>query len=103
ADGPGRAPLDEAVDLRAVLLALPPHRAGHAPGELAAAGERAVGGVALVADDRLLPLREAERVEVALGLAEPRDEVFGRLLGDEALDEVGGALVERPGGGGGGL
>ena len=92
-----RETLEELVDLLATALAIPPQRGldarrqparGRRPG----GRSRASCGV----DDRVLPGRDPERVEVRLaGAGTPRRQSCRSSAGEQPLDEVGGALVER--------
>src|SRR6266446_6907021 len=58
--------LDELVDLLATAVGLPPHGALDPGGQLPALGGRSVGLLILGGDDRVLPRRDPEGVEICL-------------------------------------
>ena len=73
------AALDQLVDLLRAALAVPPQRPDDPRGQLAPSGQRRVGDLLLVGgDDRVLPVGDAERVELGLGETQRGDEVRRR-------------------------
>ena len=90
--GPSR---DQALDLLQPVVVLPPQRAHDPRRQLAAAGHPQVGRVAVGPDDGVLPVGDAQRVQVGLALDQPPVELGVAGRRDVALDEVLGALVER--------
>ena len=92
ADFPTRPQLDELLDLLGAAVAVPPQRADDPGRQVAAPGGVDVGRVVapelvVVVDDRVLPGRDAERVQVLLALQQPLGHLRGgrgrRVPGDE--------------------
>ena len=77
ADGARPRPLDQLVDLLVAALAVPPHRGLDPGGQPARLGRGPVDRLVLGADDRVLPGRDPERVEVGLGEAQAVAHVLG--------------------------
>ena len=80
-------------------MPVPPQGSDDTRGELARARERHVGverGI-VAADDRVLPRRDPQGVEVGLRGPQAVDPVLGRGLGHMPLDQVDGAFVEGSG------
>ncbi len=98
-----RTTLFEERELGLVAVPIPPQRTDHAGGERAAPRRAQVGLEAVVqrlvrADDRVLPARDAQGVEVALGLEQPGELLVGLHGRDDPPRETHRALVQHPGG-----
>ena len=95
---PDPAPLargEQVLDLLDPPVAVPPQRAHDPSGQLPGGGDLPVGveGRVAAADDRVLPRRDPERMQVALGGEEPFDPVRRLRLRDVPLDQDERALV----------
>ena len=100
--GPPRPGVDESFDLLEPAMTVPPQCPDHTSGEVSAGRSRDVrveGPVTAVVlgDVRVLPRRDAERVEVALRDAEPGREVVVGVDGRDGGDEAHRPLVQRAG------
>ena len=87
----------EGLDLLEPRVMLPPERGDDARGQPAGLGRLAVDGERLRSHDRVLPGGDPERVQVALGRAEPLEEVGAGRLRRVAVDELDGTVVQRAG------
>ena len=97
--GQGLAPPDQVRDLLHALGAVPPQRADHVRAELAAGRSVDVRRAGVVhagvrADDRVLPARDAERVQVGLAGKQSGAVVGAGGAGQVPGDQGGRALVE---------
>ena len=95
---PDPAPLarrEQVLDLLDPPVPVPPQRAHDPRGQLPGGGDLPVGveGRIAAADDRVLPRRDPERMQVALRGEEPFDPIRRLRLGDVPLDEDERALV----------
>ena len=95
------ARVDQLIDLLQITRAVPPQRAHHARGERTARGQRRIdvagvgeGGIA-VADDRVLPRGDAERVQVLLRQQDAALDVGGHVGRDVSLDERHRSFLQR--------
>ena len=96
ADRAGRAELDEVLELLVAALAVPEEVPLDAHGQLAALGERAVGGERLRLDPRVLPGGDPERVVLLL---RAEDRPLPLLVGggrQQLHDDGHRVLVQRP-------
>ena len=99
ADGAAVATRDELVHLLEAAMPVPPERADHAGGELAALGERSVRVLGGRRDPGVLPSRDAEGVEVLLREEDRPLPFLARRRRQMGVREgVGGALVQGAGG-----
>ena len=95
-DRADRAELDEVLELLVAALAVPEEVPLHPHGQLAALGERAIGGERLRLDPRVLPGRDPERVVLRLCAEDGALPLLVRGGRQQLHDDVHRVLVQRP-------
>ena len=89
------APLDQFADLLGAARVVPAQRADDARGQLPAARQRDVGDLFLGIDLGVLPVRDAEPMQLGLGKAKAGEHVVGRTRRQEPRDQGPRPFLER--------